>query len=442
MNRLFKSFVVATFSMLATVSFSAGTSAKKPVKRMTFPSWFAGIPVTTSPYLGEQSRFNMDDLLVMVPSVNEDLRLLYFRQHGEASLRAVQGKFTDKPYIKVSGKLTTEASSISEAGAGATNDFNLTDAELDVLMAVSPLITGYFTLNYDSKAADNDPVRVDNSRYFLDKGFFTLGNLDRSPFYATVGQLYIPFGRYSSAMNSGSLAGSLGKTKTRAMVIGYSASEIGPYGSAYLFRGNTIIGGTSNRINQGGVNLDYVVKQGDYYTDFGASWISNIAEANGLQHTGGSFSGFGESSTTEALQRRVPGVNGHIIVRYKKLNLNAEYVTATRAFDSSELSFNGQGAKPSVFNFELGYGFNYAGFASNLTAGYAHSHDSLALNLPKDRYVATLSTSLHQGTIQSIELRHDKLYSVTDNASGAGGTAFSAAGKRTNAITLDLGIYF
>ena len=55
---------------------------------------------------------------------------------------------------------------------------------------------------------DNAPLRnpltlgsgnpINNSRLFLQRAFFTIGNLDTSPIYFSMGQMFVPFGDYTT----------------------------------------------------------------------------------------------------------------------------------------------------------------------------------------------------------------------------------------------------
>ncbi|WP_156792744.1 hypothetical protein [Rickettsiella massiliensis] len=64
--------------------------------------------------------------------------------------------------------------------------------------------------------------------------------------------------------------------------------------------------------------------------------------------------------------------------------------------------------------------------------------------LPKQRYSATLSTSIWRNTIQSIEFRHDVDYAATDVAQGDSDTftSITGTGNTANTIMLQFGLYF
>ena len=70
------------------------------------------------------------------------------------------------------------------------------------------------------------PRRISNSRVFLDRGFIIIGNFNRSPIYGSLGQMYVPFGRYGSNMISLPLTYFIGKTKARAISVGLAPQKM------------------------------------------------------------------------------------------------------------------------------------------------------------------------------------------------------------------------
>ena len=60
---------------------------------------------------------------------------------------------------------------------------------------MSSWANGLFVLAYDDSAPSTGSC-VTNARVYLSRGFLTIGNLDAFPMYFTIGQMYVPFGRY------------------------------------------------------------------------------------------------------------------------------------------------------------------------------------------------------------------------------------------------------
>jgi hypothetical protein len=60
-------------------------------------------------------------------------------------------------------------------------------------------------MDYDSTLSESlTPIvpapRIANLRIYLDQGFMTIGNLDKSDWYLSAGQVYIPFGSFNGYM--------------------------------------------------------------------------------------------------------------------------------------------------------------------------------------------------------------------------------------------------
>ena len=409
-------------------------------RRSTFTSRLGGIPVATSPYLGQQTNFNGGHLLVMYPSVNEDLRLLHYRRHAEDALNTRHVPQPDEPFIKLSGRIEGEGGATRDFNRTKSNDVNLNNAELAVLMGVNPYVTGFFTVNYDASKKDSDDRRAKNGNFYLKKGFITIGRLNKSPFYATIGQTYPAFGRYSSAMLSSPLTLELGRIHTRMFAIGYSAQDaLGVYGSAFVFKGDSEIVGHGDKVHEGGANLDYVFEAGGFHSDIGASVVTNIGESETMS----ADNVFGK---VRSMQRRVPGLDVHALIKKGPVALIAEYVAATRRFDAQDMTFNNKAAKPAAYHVELGYNFDIYSHPSNIAVGYSASRQALALGMPKKRYIAAFNTSVFKDTVQTIEFRHEKEYPGTDSAnlgSGVGAGQHDAqSGRHLNAVIGRFGIYF
>ncbi len=163
---------------------------------------------------------------------------------------------------------------------GAQGDVNVDKAEIDVNAMASRWAAAFMSLQF----SDAPPItgsRVENSRVYLARGFLTIGNLNVTPFYFTLGQMYVPFGRYAGGMVTAPLTLSLFRTLVRAAVIGYS--QHGMYAQLYGFRGNQVNGGHSP-MKQGGLNLGFKHKTGNGSFDFGAGVISSVTDSEGMQN--------------------------------------------------------------------------------------------------------------------------------------------------------------
>jgi hypothetical protein len=414
-----------------------------------------GTTVVTSPYFGPQPQFDGSEMLVNTSSVNKDLVLLQMRQKIDNQLTDADMQPEKYSVIALSGELEGSANYTGAYTNSHSSDLNLTAAEIDVAALAYPWLLGYLTVEYNDGAlpdtTSGNGRRENNSNLELGQGFFTVGNLNRSPLYLSIGQLYAPFGQYTSYMTSDSLPKILGRSKVRAAVVGYNdPSNKGLYGSLYTFSGDSRT--TENRnIDEGGFNVGYRYRAGPIKATASTSFITNIADSAGMQNNGvddaNQFQGFGASSSTEQIQRRVPGLDIQGNISYGAYTWIAEYTGAVRHFDETDLSFNGHGAKPQAIHTEGVYNFAFYERPASLAIGYDRSWQALGLNLPRSRVSSTVSYSVWRNTLVSFEFLHDINYS-NDTAGGiidgnqSDEVLLTPAGSNSNAFTLTLDYFF
>ncbi|MFZ0219024.1 MAG: LbtU family siderophore porin [Candidatus Aquirickettsiella sp.] len=419
------------------------------------PFFIVGTPVISSPFIGINSEFNASDLVVNQPYVNEDLYLLQQRKQIYNYLIQNGHPFPSTPVVNLSGKIESQIYHTSHFGNFQNNsatDIDLPGIELDTEILVNQWVTGLIAFVYDNNPPmDMSPRRIDNSHVFLERGFLTIGNLAKFPLYATMGQFYVPFGQYSSSMISDPFTKTLGRTKARALELGFSKQfndENDLNLSAFVFRGPSRTSIDNNGLRNYGANAEYIFTKPKWNIDIAGSYIRSIADSLGMQHNGnnglGNFEGFATNNNTEILNP-VSGLDARGTLSIASFSLTGEYVTVSRSFSQTVLSFDGQGAKPSAFHAEAEYKFNVLEKPSAVVIGYDQSKDALGLLIPKKRYIATVSTSIWKDTIESLEFRHDIDYSATDIAYGQSGLALNpinGTGKSGNTITLQVGLYF
>jgi len=420
------------------------------------PVFIIGTPVISSPYIGINSEYNASDLVVNQPYINEDLYLLQQRRQLRNYLYK-QNKFPEMntPIVNLSGKIEAQIIHGNQFGnlRRSMTDIDLTGIELDTEVLVNSWVTGLIAFMYDNGPPHTSPRRIDNSRLALERGFLTIGKLDRLPLYSTIGQFYVPFGQYSSAMISNAFTKTLGRTKARAIALGFSTqlnSENNLNLAAFVFRGPSKTSDGNRGLHNYGGNVSYTFSKQKWNLNLAASYIRNITDSVGMQHNGNidasnGFSGFATNEQTEILNP-VAGIDTRGTLSVEPVSLVVEYVTAASPFSVSTLSFGTQnnlrGAKPEAFHTELAYKFSAWKKPSGLAVSYDQSKDALALLIPKKRYSMTASTSIWKDTIESIEFRHDVDYSATDVSVGQRLTPIIGTGQSANTVTFQIGLYF
>lgn len=426
----------------------------------------SGFIVTTSPYLGLRSAYDASDLVVNLSTMNEDLRLLQERQKLDSQLaqEGINIPGTDRPMIELSGGVEASGIYVDPYQGNSTNQFDVTKMEFDVLSYVSNWVTAFISMRYDNapfpgvnngQAANIGQVNgsgqtIANSRIFLRRAFVTIGNLEKSPLYFTMGQMFAPFGIYTSQMLSNPITQSIGQDNNRMALLGFN--EDGWYAEGYAFNSATDINAHSSGIDNGGANLGYQYSGDKFGTNIGVGAIANIADAQGMQNTGGSpptFPGFGYNPNTENIAKRVPAADAHAELDIGKLTLLGEYVGATTDFAAQNLSYDSQGAAPKATHVEGDYNFKVFNWPSVFTLAYDHSWQALGLSLPQNSYTMDLTTSIWKDTIEELEFRHDLNYPTSDRANGNYlvqapfiPLEVPSVGGSQNTVILQVGAYF
>jgi len=411
-------------------------------------SYIAGTPIVASPFLGSRPAFDGSDYIVNISSINRDIRLMQQRRRLYRAYQNLGYDVPNRPIIALSGALEPSGSLGRTYFRNTNSDWTLGTSEIDVAAALNDMVEGYIALSYDDSPPTSSRQRVSNSAVNLNMGFVNIGNLDKTPFYFTAGQLFVPFGRFSSSMISAPLTMQLARTQARPIILGYkSQAETGPFAAIYGFKGDTSLDGA----DVGGVNLGYVFGDGDTTGEVGASIINSINDSTGMQFTGSvpgkTFGGFSSITNGSEAVKKVPAAGGHGSVSFDRYNLTAEWITAAGRFRRQDLSFNGKGARPSAGQIEGGATFMAFNRPASFAVGYQWSREALALNIPRQRVSGAFNISIWKDTVESIEYRHDTGYyshQFANGAAPAGVTNATTFGTGGSADTLlaKIGVYF
>lgn len=422
--------------------------------------------VVVAPFTSKPTYYSGGQLVIAAPSVSEDEKLLYRRLLNENQYLRAGLETPEKPRLVLSGKVEGLASYSKPYSGRYNSDIDLYGAELDTLAEITPWVNGFLALAYTnnpstfSSTMTGSNRRIDNSRIYVDKGFLTIGNFAESGFYGSIGQFYVPFGRYDSVMIDSPLTSVIGEVKARAISFNYISSDprthlVTPYAHIYVFKGDTKYGNHNNIVKNGGVDFGSWFGTEQVNGNLGAGYIVNIADANSAQDNGrgAGFMGFEQTAAGPSSENIVHGVGGldaHGNFAYGPWSLIAEYLTAIQKYALVDMSYNGHGARPSALNTEAIYTFTVFNMPSSFGVGYGLSQQALAYNIPHQRYIAAWSLTFLENTIFTLEARHDINYGKGDTATGNAGpgavpvSAVTAGqlGKVNNAILARVGVYF
>lgn len=419
--------------------------------------------VSTGPYVGVPVQYSGSHLIINSPSVNTDVQLLGIRKHIHEQLNLMGGSLFKEPYhshLLLSGLVEVQTNYTKPGGRGGTSDIDVTNVSLDAFfLGPSDLLLGFIEFTYDNGPPPGTAYRVGNSRVYVNKAFITIGDLSLSPFYGTFGQFYVPFGTYSSLMVSDTLPKLLGRTKARALELGFQQqTKNALYGSVYVFRGDAHA--RANRINNGGINLGLKLQVEKFSANVGVGAIGDLADSGGMQ-LGNGFTRF------EKIHHPVPAIDVHGLFNFgPNINVIAEYVAALDRFNHHDMSFNHHSPKPWLFgrhekhgaqpwalDTQVAYSFYILNDRpSSIGLGFGKSSQALSLGIPLTRTSVVFNTSLWRNTLQSLEFRHDKNYAESDCANGPTeaeprrgacvAARCKASGKSDNAVTAQFDYYF
>lgn len=411
-------------------------------------TYIAGTPVVSSPYLGDRPAFDGSDYIVNISSINRDIRLMQQRRRLYEAYSKIGYPVPHMPIIAISGKAEPFALAQRPYIGSTTGDLSLGSSELDVAAALNENVEAFFSIAFDDSPTIFDGPRVNNSRFFLNMGFINIGNLDKTPFYMTAGQLFLPFGRFASAMITGSLPMRLGRVKSRPLILGYKTQH-GPgfFASVFGYKSETLLG----RSGVGGVNVGYTIERNNIIAEVGASYNGSLGDSAGLQFVGPpprtTFGGFSSIANGSERIKKVPAIDVHGSISVDQVNFTAEWLSATRSFRSQDLSYNLRGAQPQAGQLEAGVTFKLKNKPASLGAGYQWSKDALAMGLPKQSYVAVFNISLWKDTVESLEYRHDVDYGRGQQGNGAAPVGFVntpvyGTGRSSDTVSAQIGVYF
>jgi len=384
------------------------------------------------------------ELMTNLSSMNEDLVLLKLRQKMDNYARANGIPFATRPVISLSGGLEGQVDyrSHDKYQPAAKSDISLSRAELDIVAEAGSWTDGAMIINYDDESASytDNVSKVNNSTLYINRAWITLGKLNKTPFYFTIGQVFAPFGKFSSNMLTSPATKTLGRVKDRMVVFGYSGAN-GLYAQIFGTNGETKPNG-GEFIRHTGINIGHGFETENFALNIGAGALGNLAESQGMQDK---IFAKTKISNAENINSRVFGLDGHIKATFfNKYTLMAEYIGASNSFNAADLTFNGEGAKPRAYSIEASMLFKTFKKPSAVYTAFGGSAQALALGVAKQYWAAGYTVSPTKYAITTLEYRHDINYAWTDQTSAGGRITpvTSIPGRHNNRVTMQVGVYF
>ena len=323
---------------------------------------------------------------------------------------------------------------------GRASDLILNNANLFVDARVNNWVTAMMSLVYSSLTGvpgSTGPYNIANSLFVyhpvhrtnLDTAYATIGNFQASPIYFRVGKAYAPFGHYDpyafvQSENPTQLFTEINQTLAQ---LGFVLPG-GFYGSAYTFAGNPKLsdGGSTRRIQNGGVDLGYGFKFFNSKLNVDAGWLANIADSNFLSSY--YLNSLIERTNVPGLpNQKTPAWDVNADVQFGPFDANGHYISTTRSlvnplFLGNTVApiipgpINGSDlGKPHVWGLEAGLTFPVMAHQSRFALGWQQT-THLATFLPKKRFYADYLVNIAKWFDIGIAVFQDRDYNVGDGA--------------------------
>lgn len=310
------------------------------------------------------------------------------------------GKISE--WVTISGLIEAEVGfeSIDHSDGSEEDNSDVTLATVELGIEAKPLdwTTGFILFLYEE---DDDDLNVD-------EGHVTLGATDDTPYYLTIGKLYVPFGAFETMMISDPITLDMGETNDAAVQIGLEMN--GFRGAAYVFNGDADdVDDDDDAIEVFGLSVGYTIENDSFSVDLGADWINNILDSDGLNDV------YDDNGWAAVLGDQVPGVAIHAMGSFGPFTLIGEYVTMTDDVEDTTGAFLADEA--SAFAIEAGYTFDISGFETTIAIGYQASDDAAGI-LPEDKILGSVGVGITDNLSIAAEYATAEDYSVADGGSG------------------------
>lgn len=313
-------------------------------------------------------------------------------------------RWTD--HIEFSGLVEFEAGYADPYEGDSESDFALATAEFGISAAVNDHISADVVFLYEEDDTDLD----------VDTATLTIAFDDT--WYSVAGKQYVPFGSYDTRQISDPLTLEMAEMLETAVMVGFEAN--GFNGAAYAFNGDLDESGDS-QIDSFGASLGYSFEAES------SAFSANLRYANNLGDSDALTDVMGDDIEGDY----VGAVAADLALQLGDWVFLGEYVAATDEFDTpNNLALNG--AEPSAWHVEVGYDFALSSLPASFAVAYQGSDEAVALELPEQRLMATLSAEVYEGTSLALEYAYDTDYDTRD-----GGTDDNAS-----TVTLQLAYEF
>ena len=337
--------------------------------------------------------------------------------------------------------------------------FSLYDAELYVDSQLSPYIRAHIALAYGTTGTSNgNPARAGTdgvaipptnptttNSFFFPEAYVTF--FDNTHWFAKVGQEYLNFGSIDYQSITTPLPQVFTLIDATALTAGFVNYFGGLYFDATVYNGNPYGVTTSSTFASSSVQAHGYVFDLGYTQEYaGEGYNVFVDYANNISDSASIVNEFA-GATTPMLQQ-TPAITAHGDYYIGAIALSVNYFSALQAFNPSNWSFNGAGAKPSAYDLQGTYSLAVGQHASSFVIGYEGSQDALnfvpmgaSFPMPQTRFLVGYNFNLTKNVLLQLEYDNDKDYSTGDTGLTFNGIDFGSS-STDNSVLARLNVSF
>lgn len=309
-------------------------------------------------------------------------RIRYLEQQVQDQNKTIATKQTKweswADSVEFSGLIEAEAGFSDPENANSSSDTTIATVELGVAADISEQLNAEIVFLHEE----------DDTDFEVDVAQFTYA-IEDTDWAVTVGQTYVPFGAYETALVSDPITLDLGETRETAIIMGYESGSI--TSSFYIFNGTNKKSG-EDKVNNWGASFGY---SNDVVT-LGFGYINDLGDSDTVE-------GVLSSNTVNDY---AAGATAHLIVNAGDITFIAEQVAAVDSFTDTTVA----GEEPKARNFEFDYGFTLAGKPATVAIAFQSTDEASNVGLPEDKKLLGLSVEISDNLGLGFEVSNEEDY--------------------------------
>jgi len=348
---------------------------QQPLRLVTGLVLAVGLVLPTAPAFALHS-----DEKSEIENLKKRIETLEARQVPAAAAPAEPGVLGSLgEFVTLHGLLEVEATLAKPEGGDEASDLTLATAQLSLETRLNDRVGGHLILLFEEVEGEDDDLTVDEAVLSLSAPRPLLGQRAA----LQLGRMYLPFGRFASAMISDPLTLELGETRNTAALVALEG-ELWTL-SAGVFNGATDTAGDNNSIDSWVASLEVTPREN---LAFGASYLSDLAESDIELVQDATL--YGSS---------VDAASAFLSAQCGTFGFTAEYLAALDRFDAPLVAAGADltGRRPSAWSLELDW---QPLERLQLATRYEQAHD---FQDDLRRYGATASYGLYEHVVVGLE---------------------------------------